>query len=96
MSVMTLGNLCINTCNSSNVAWCLSGRRRNIRDLITSFFLGIDVCKHFAHLTKKAVTSLKNFLYSEFPIMSLSLAYCLVITPKYNPYKSLYMKYKSF
>ena len=42
---MTLGNLCINTYNSSNVAWCLSGKRRNVKDLITSFFnTGIDVC----------------------------------------------------
>ena len=30
---------------------------------------------------KKALTSFKNFLYSEFPMMSLSLAYCLVIAP---------------
>ena len=38
---MTLTNLCINRCNSSKVAWCLSGKRRNDKDLITSFF---NVC----------------------------------------------------
>ena len=79
---MTLGNLCINTCNSSNVALCLSGRRRNVNDLIISCFnTGIDAYKYFAHLMKKALTSFKNIWYSELPMMSLSLAYCLVIAP---------------
>ena len=32
-----------------------------------------------APLMKKAFTSLKNVLYSEVPMMSLSIAYCLVI-----------------
>ena len=42
---MTLGNICINTCNSSNVAWYLSDKCRNVKDLITSFFdTGIDAC----------------------------------------------------
>ena len=87
---MTLENLCINTCNSSNVDWCLSGRRRNVNDLIISCFnTGIDVYKYFAHLMKKALTSFKNIWYSELPMMSLSLAYWLVITPINIMLKSL-------
>ena len=63
MSVMTVWNFCINTYNSSNVDWCLSGRRRNFKDLITSFFkFDIAVCKYFADQIKKALTSFKNFL----------------------------------
>ena len=39
------------------------------------------VCKYFAHLMKKALTSFEDFLYSEVPTMSLSLVYCFVILP---------------
>ena len=42
------------------------------------FDTGIDVCKYFAHLMKKALT-FKNVLYSEVPVMSLSLVYYLII-----------------
>ena len=39
------------------------------------------VCKYFAHLIEKGLTSFKNFLYSEVPTMSLSLGCSLVIAP---------------
>ena len=39
------------------------------------------VCKYFAHLIEKGLTSFKNFLYSEVPAMSLSLRCSLVIAP---------------
>ena len=71
MSTITLGNLCFNTCNLSNLTWCLSGRRRNVKNLITPFFdTGIDDCKYFTHLMKKTLTSFNNFLYSRVPMMS--------------------------
>ena len=55
----TWKNLCI---NSSNVAWYRSGRRGNVKDLITSFFnAGIDVCKYFVYLMKKSSNFLQEF-----------------------------------
>ena len=78
--VMTLWNFCINICNWSSVAWCLPGKQRNVKDLITSFCnTGINVYRCFAHLMKKSLIFPKSFLYSEVPMMSLSLAYYLVI-----------------
>ena len=62
MPVMTPGNLCINTCNLSSVAWFLLVRGRNVKDLITLVFgTGTDVYKYFAHLIKKVPTPFKNF-----------------------------------
>ena len=52
-AVATLRKLCSNKSNSSNVAWCLSGRQRIVKDLIALFFnTGINDCKYFAHLIK--------------------------------------------
>ena len=39
------------------------------------------VCKYFAHLIEKGLTSFKKFLYSEVPTMSLSLGCSLAIAP---------------
>ena len=76
MSVVTLGNLCISRCNSSNVAWCPSDRVCSFNHIIF-FNTAIDVCKYFAHLMKNALTSFKNLI----PMMPLSLAYCSPIVP---------------
>ena len=55
---------------------------KKCQDLKTSFFnTDIHTSKYFTHLIKEALTSFWNFLYSELPMVSLPLAYCLVIIP---------------